>query len=57
LFIGHHSLLHQPLLVRQNRGASIWRNRNVMIVQNTYSTHVVRWNRERAALLSVLQVE
>lgn len=42
---------------RQNRSESIWQDRNVMNVLETYSTHVIRWNRERAALLTVLQVE
>lgn len=42
---------------RQNRNENLWQDRSVMSVLDTYSTHVIRWTSERAALLSVLQVE
>lgn len=42
---------------RQSRSEPIWQDRDVMNVLQKYSTHVIRWNRERAALLDVLQLE
>lgn len=42
---------------RQNRSESIWQDRDVVSVLEKYSTHVIRWNRQRAELLDLLQVE